>query len=194
MMGDPHPLGYPKRKKASLIRYAVAAIRWGIYAVLLTPLAVSPSTVYPFVVGKIIAFRVVVEVLFFLWIIVSLADPARRPRGSWLSFSVLAYLVSLLLATIFSLNPSRSFWSNAERMEGLVTLLHYIAFFFIIAATFRNEPHTWRRFFRFSILVSLTVSFAALVEWVRVPWPSPFPAQAGTLGHPSFFQVTSLRR
>lgn len=169
--------------------YLVSAIRWGTYLALLTPLVVSRSTIFPFVLGKAVAFRVLVEVLFLLWIALILIEPARRPRRSWLACSVLAYVASALFSTVFSLNPVRAFWSNAERMEGLFGLLHFAAFFFIIATTFRGETQTWLRFLRFSVGASLLMSLAAIIQWLQLPSGIGGPWDAGTLGHPSFLSV-----
>lgn len=130
-----------------------------------------------------------VEVLFLLWISLILLEPARRPRRSWLACAVLAYVASALLSTVFSVNPTRAFWSNAERMEGLFGLLHYVAFFFIIATTFRGETQTWLRFLRFSVGISVLMSLAAIIQWRELPSWIGSPWDAGTFGHPSFLSV-----
>ena len=44
-----------------------------------------------------------------------------------------------VLATIFGLNPYRSFWSNYERMDGLVTILHLIAYFVVLISVLKDK-------------------------------------------------------
>ena len=45
------------------------------------------------------------------------------------------YAVALVLTGIFALNPERAFWSNFERMTGIVYILVCIAFSLLIADT-----------------------------------------------------------
>lgn len=75
----------------------------------------------------------------------------------------MSVLAILILATIFGENPYRSFWSNFERMEGLVTFLHLGAYF-LVASSVINTKTLWRRFFQTSLLASVGIVFYALVQ------------------------------
>ena len=98
---------------------------------------------FPFITGKNFFFRIVVEILFALWAIAAIFDKKYRPRTSPIFWAVLAIVGVLTLSTIFGENPYRSFWSNYERMEGLVTHLHLLAYFIILICMFKNETD-WR--------------------------------------------------
>ena len=56
----------------------------GIALLLLTPVVVTPGTIFPFVVGKAIWSRSIIEVVFALWAMLALANPSFRPPRSWL--------------------------------------------------------------------------------------------------------------
>ncbi|KKT57818.1 MAG: Tetratricopeptide TPR_1 repeat-containing protein [Candidatus Giovannonibacteria bacterium GW2011_GWC2_44_9] len=120
---------------------------------------------FPFITGKNFFFRIVVEILFALWAIAAIFDKKYRPRTSPIFWAVLAIVGVLTLSTIFGENPYRSFWSNYERMEGLVTHLHLLAYFIILICMFKNETD-WRRFFYSSIAVSFIITAYSYLQFM----------------------------
>lgn len=66
----------------------------------------------------------------------------------------------LFLAMLNSVNPTRSLWSNFERMEGLVTMLYMAALFIISASTIRAKE--WIYLMNASIIISVIVGIQAL--------------------------------
>ncbi|MCC6290761.1 O-antigen ligase family protein [Candidatus Nomurabacteria bacterium] len=139
------------------------AVISGLFLLLLTPLLISRSLLFPFITGKAFFFRILIEVVFFLWIVLLWREPTYRPRKSWLLLSVVGLVAVSALATIFGQNPYHSFWSNFERMDGLISYLHLSAYFLVIASTFRTEK-IWQWFFHSSIGVSLVVAFYSLAQ------------------------------
>src|SRR3989344_6912905 len=101
---------------------------------------------FPFITGKNFFFRIVVEILFALWVTAAIFDKKYRPRTSPIFWAVLATMGVLTLSTIFGENPYRSFWSNYERMEGLVGFLHLFAYFLLLISVLKADKE-WRRFF-----------------------------------------------
>ena len=61
-----------------------AALFCTLGLLLLTPFVVTPSTVYPFIVGKALYSRTLIEIAFALWAVLALARPGYRPPRSWL--------------------------------------------------------------------------------------------------------------
>lgn len=138
-----------------------------LLAVLFVPLVRVNFMLFPFITGKNFLFRILVEIALALWIILAVRDSSFAPRRSPLLWAVIAWLLAASLSTIFGVNPFRSFWSNYERMEGLVTFLHLGAFFFVLTSTLKTQID-WRRFFNTSLIVSLGVSLYALLQWFGV--------------------------
>ncbi len=69
---------------------------------LLMPLIVTPSTVFPFIVGKALYSRMLIEVIFALWLILILRYPQYRPNRSLVLSAFALYLAVTLIS-----GPSR---------------------------------------------------------------------------------------
>jgi O-antigen ligase/tetratricopeptide (TPR) repeat protein len=137
-------------------KYFRWAIIVGCFVALLTPLFVSNSLFFPFITGKAFFFRIIVEIVFALWLILIVRDRSARPIRSPLLIALAAFGVIITLATIFSNYPYHSFWSNFERMEGLVSYLHLAAFWLVIASVFKTD-RIWRAFLNSSLVVSFII-------------------------------------
>jgi len=145
----------------SLNKILRAILLVGVFSVTMVPLFVSSSMYFPFITGKNFAFRIVVEIMLGLWLVLAYRDKQSRPKKSWLLVALTLYLLIEILATIFSQNPTRSFWSNFERMEGLLAYLHsYI--FFVIAVSVVRSRETWRWLLNTTVMISSIISFYAL--------------------------------
>jgi len=138
-------------------------ITFGILAFLFLPLLVSQSLYFPFITGKGFFFRAIVEVLFSIWAIGIVYFPEYRPRKSMLLTALTAFVVMIGIATIFSENPFKSFWSNYERMEGYVLILHLFAYFLVLASVF-NTQKKWNLFFNTTLFVSFITIIYSLFQ------------------------------
>ena len=118
---------------------------------------------FPFITGKNFTFRILVELMLGGWIILMLRDAMYRPRFSWVIGSLAAFVGIMALATVFSENPFKSFWSNFERMEGLVTLLHLFVYV-LIAGTVLNTEKLWTRFWQVSVGVSTFIGLYGVFQ------------------------------
>lgn len=122
---------------------AVYGIWTGIVLILLTPFVVTPDTIFPFVVGKAVYSRSLIECVFGIWAILALFRPAYRPPRSWLLLLLAVNVGVSVLAACFGVSPQRSFWSTYERMQGVVDLIHWFAFAVVLASVLRTE-RDWR--------------------------------------------------
>ena len=125
------------------------------------PLLVSSSLFFPFISGKNFGFRIIVEIVVVLWLWLAVRDENYRPRRSSPFWAVLVTLVIFILATVFGLNPYRSFWSNFERMDGLITNLHLFVYFLILISVLKTEK-LWSWFSHSSLVVNLIIGIYAL--------------------------------
>lgn len=135
----------------------------GIFIIPFIPFVVSSSMFFPFITGKNFTFRILTELLFAGWLILLFSHPEYRPKLTKLTIAVLSLLGILTLATIFGENPYRSFWSNFERMEGLITQFHLVAYFLVASAILSTEK-LWRLFFQTSLLASVGMTMYALAQ------------------------------
>src|SRR3989304_6041643 len=104
-----------------ILKYSIWA---GIYAVLFIPFIVANDMFFPYITGKAFTFRIIVEIILGLWLILIIKDKEFRPKWSWVLGSVLIFTFILFLADVNAVAPFKAFWSNYERMEGWVTFVH----------------------------------------------------------------------
>lgn len=127
------------------------------------PLIVVNGFFFPFITGKNMLFRVLIEVAAAAYAILAVRNPQYRPRWSIIAGSLIAFLVFMGVATLLSENPFKSFWSNFERMEGYITLLHLGVYFMVLSSVFQVEK-LWYRFLATNVAVSVLLSVYGLFQ------------------------------
>jgi O-antigen ligase len=132
----------------------------GLFAVPFIPFLVSSTFFFPFISTKAFAWRIIIEIVFAAWLLLALLEPHYRPRKSVISIAILGFLLIIGLADLLGVAPLKSFWSNFERMEGFISLLHLGMFFLVISSVF--EETDWKRWWN----VSLGASFAMVLYCV----------------------------
>jgi len=137
-----------------LLRFIVLG---SVFATPFICLYVAETMFFPFITGKNFAFRILVEVMLGAWALLMFLDATYRPRFSWILVGAGTFLAVMAVADFNGVNPYRSFWSNYERMEGLITLAHLFLYFIISASVLATEQ-AWKWFFRTSLGVSLIVA------------------------------------
>lgn len=140
---------------------ALYGIWTGIVLILLTPFVVTPDTIFPFVVGKAVYSRSLIECVFGVWAILALFRPAYRPPRSRLLLLLAVSVGVSILAACFGVSPQRSFWSTYERMQGVVDLIHWFAFAVVLTSTLRTE-RDWRVVLNINLGVCITVAGLAV--------------------------------
>ena len=130
---------------------------------LFVPFIVSDSFFFPFITGKNFTFRILVEVVFALWVVLALYEPSVRPKKSAFLYALGAFLVSLGISTLLAENPHKAFWSNFERMEGYLSLLH-IGAYFLVASSMLSAERIWKAFWNTSIGVSAAVAGVGVLQ------------------------------
>src|SRR3989344_2341086 len=128
-----------------------------------TPLMVANPFFFPFITGKAFYLRALIEIAVGAWVVLALLDKEYRPRFSWIGASVVGFVVWMFIADAFALNAMKAFWSNFERMEGWVLLVHLLGLFFSASAVLRVEKK-WRAWFLTSLGVSVVLVGYALLQ------------------------------
>ncbi len=145
--------------------------------------------VFPYITGKNFAFRILVEIAGALWLGLIALNKEYRLRNSTMVLLILSFTFIVGLADLLGVNPYKSFWSNYERMEGYITILHLALYFMIIKSVLRTKKD-WMIFFNIFVLVSIFISLYALI----VPPPADKFQRYGqdifrvysTIGNPPF--------
>ena len=152
-----------------------STIRWitlaALFIVPFFALIVADSYFFPFITGKAFFFRILVEIAFAGWVMLACMDAKYRPKLNSLTIAVTLFAIVALVADLLGANPLRSIWSNFERMEGWLVILHLWMFFMASTFTFGSgeEGKTmWRRWFKVSLGVALIVAFRGLLQLAGV--------------------------
>jgi O-antigen ligase len=134
--------------------------------------------------------RILVEFAAAIWLVLISINREYRPRNSAITLSVLIFTFVVGLADLLGVNPYKSFWSNYERMEGYITILHLAIYFMILKSVFRTKKD-WKIFFNISVAVSVLVSLYAFAapslstKTSQIAWEYGSRV-SGTLGNPPF--------
>jgi hypothetical protein len=144
----------------TFLRYAIIS---GIFSIPFIPLIVSSNMFFPFITGKNFTFRIIIEIIFFLWAILAMRDEQYRPKFSGMLAAFGIFIAIMGLADLLGENPLKSFWSNFERMEGWVTLVHLFAYFLVIGSTLQTK-RIWDYLFQTSLGVSLIICFYGILQ------------------------------
>ncbi len=142
-----------------------AIVYGGVFAVPFITLLVANDLFFPFITGKNYTFRVLVGVMFFAWIALALLDVRYRPKFSWMLGGFAALLVVMFFANLTGAHPPTSFWSNFERMDGYVTLVH-LFLYILIAGTMLQNQQQWTWFWYTSLTVATAVALHGLGQYV----------------------------
>lgn len=135
----------------------------GVFLLPFLPFVVTNSMFFPFITGKNFAFRILVEILFGLWVILAIWNPRYRPSFSWILVAVFSFVAIIGLADLLGENPFKSFWSNFERMEGFIGLLHLGAYFLVVG-TVLNTQKLWFALANTSVIASVIMGVYGLLQ------------------------------
>lgn len=179
-------------------------LRWGVigglFATLFIPFIIADGALisnlfFPYITGKNFIFRIIIEIVAALYIILAIRDPKYRPRGSWMLWAALAFVAWMAVATLMAADPIKSFWSNFERMEGYVGLMHLFAYFVIMGTMLKAED-LWEKFFNTSIGVSMIIGLHALLQGLQLfglhPSSQSGARADGTFGNATYLAVYML--
>ncbi len=147
----------------------------------LLPLIYIPILPFPFILGKALFFRLMINLSILAFLVTLIRSPGlwrdikikfKNPIFILISLFVLSALISVL----FSVDIFRSFWGSLERMEGFIMTLHFFAFLVMTVAVF--EKKDWLRFFKFLLVISGIVAFYGLLQFLGIEkFPFAFPAR-----------------
>ncbi|MFZ8848442.1 MAG: O-antigen ligase family protein [Minisyncoccia bacterium] len=123
---------------------------------------------FPYITGKAIYFRILIEIAFALTLILILKNINYLPKKNEYIFwsAILLILINLILIP-FSLRPYLSFWGNAERMEGFWGLFHFVLWFLVLYIIFRIDSEFKKTIFYSLLIVHYLVSLKEISQYIQ---------------------------
>ena len=176
-----------------------------IFVSVLAIAIVTISTLFPFIVGKYVWFRTSVDLalIFFLLGLLfqdKLLETSRRLMSIFkkpLVIAVSVFVLMFLLACFFGIDPKMSFWSNFERGEGGLQILHFYVFFLLLITLFKEEKD-WQRMFVMAIIGGLGMAFYGLLagwgteNFVGTRFSDPGFRFQGSIGNPAYVAAYAI--
>ena len=169
----------------------IGGVWLGVILLFVTPVIVTISTVFPFVVGKAVWSRSLIEIVVGLYVLLAIRAPEFRPSRSILVFLLGIHLSAVFIAGVFGSSFNLSFWSSFERMGGVFGLAHWTAFAVVLIYTVKSVRE-WKLLLGIYLLVSWAPLLMALSETANV---DPFGYSSldwatgrvkGAAGNPTF--------
>ena len=161
----------------------------GIFAVPFLTLYVENEYFFPFITGKNFWFRIIVDVTLVAWIALACYEPRYRPKWSWLLGGAGVLLGVMFLANLLGEHPASSFWSNFERMDGYVSLVHAYLYMLIVGSVLQTRQ-VWAAFFVTSVTVAFAVAMQGVFQYLG--WLPGGARVDSTLGNAAYMSVYML--
>ena len=157
----------PDSSPSSMENGLATAVRAAVVLVFVAPLIVMaaplPPTFFPFIVGKALYIRSLVEIAFVLWLVLAFWYPSHRLPRSWIVSALAAYVLVVLISSLLGVSPQRSLWSTYERMQGWIDLAHWFAFTIVAVSVFRSF-RDWKALLQFNLGISFTMGLLGLAQ------------------------------
>lgn len=172
----------------TLNKILYSGVMISLLGALTTPLWVNSQFLFPFITTKVLLFRVLIELGLFFYVLLAVRKPEFRPKWTPLTISVTVFFAVMTIASLLGVNFYRSFWGNIERGEGLLTLYHVFAFFFLLIQTVRSKK-VWHWFIHAAIFVSVVSGIYALLQFLDTEnvIQSGASRLSSTIGNASFY-------
>lgn len=168
-----------------------------LYLVPFSLVIVYSGTLFPFIVGKYVFFRTIIDLalVFFAlhWAVNSKKEIAKsKDANFWknpLVIAVVAFAFIFVLSGFFGINPQGSFWSNFERGEGGLQIIHLAAYFILLGLVFADKD-SWHKMFIVSVWSGVLVIAYGVMASLGIGnfiGPAGFCQRfSGSLGNPAY--------
>lgn len=154
----------------------------------------------PYTFGKTILFEIIVEAMALVWVAQFVPRLSQNPAyagfcDKWKKKTIGITLAAMsglfFLSTVFGADIAASFWGSSARMDGLFTLFHFFAFFFILVSSFGE--YAWRRGMLVSVGAGTFAALYGVAQWVHAPFVVASNGEIfGTLGNPAYLALYFL--
>lgn len=135
----------------------------GLFFVPFLALYIEDNLFFPEVTGKNFAFRIIVDIIFAGWLILLLLDTQYRPKVSGIVLSFLLLLLVMFFANLLGAHPLSSFWSNLERMDGYISLVHTFMYMLVLGSVLHTKK-AWDWLLNTSFIIAIVVAFYGLAQ------------------------------
>lgn len=120
---------------------------------------------FPYITGKAIFFRALIQLTTLLLIFYLIKNKQYIPlKNEYIFYSSIILFLAIAIINIFSLRPYLSFWGNAERMEGVWGLFHFLLWFWVLWIVFKIDPNFKKTIFYSFLITSFIISLIEIQQ------------------------------
>lgn len=166
-------------------KYLKGVVWVAIILSLFVPLIYNLQAVFPFVAPRAFFFMAMSQVAFFAWIVLAIKNEKYRPRLDPVTIVVSAFIGSMALSTVLGATPHHSFWSDYERMSGLLIHIHFFAFFLVLSSIMKAEKD-WIRIISWITPIAGFVSSISIAHNLGIITLPHYFQNGATLANTSF--------
>jgi len=140
---------------------------YGLIATLFISLFVDQEIIFPFVTSKAYLFYIIIDILLLCYLILLTKRPLY-PQKNKLLFVFIALIILGWFFDLFGVSFKSSFWGNYERMVGIYTAFHFLAYLWMLLSVF-NTRIKYYKLLNISLIVSILVSIYGILQKFAVP-------------------------
>jgi len=134
-----------------------------IITIFFAPLVTNDAFYFPYIVPRNLMFRLIINVLFGIYLWLWLNNPKYKFRFNKGLVIFFLFILSLTVSSILGGDFGFSFWSNFERMDGLVNWYYIFIYIFILLGLVR-EKKEWQVLFNFALIPAWIASLMAVAQ------------------------------
>lgn len=148
--------------------YILKTIRILLFLCVALPIFASSFFLFPYTAPKAFLFRIIIEIVFVLYLYLILREGTWRSWKDFLnkniiSLAIIFFVAVWFLSSIFSADSSASFWGTFERMIGFWGILHFVVFYFLLLAVFQ-EKRDWIFLLKISVGASFIIAILGILQ------------------------------
>lgn len=164
-------------------------LRWSLFSLAFVPLLFNSDTLSPFIFTKTLFIRLAITVF---WVLITVSFFVKRSEveekiGAVWHFSknplyifVSIFIMVLALSTVLAVDPTKAFFSNIERGEGLLGMFYFFGFFVATLLVFRRKD--WITFFKLNVATGAILFLSSMGELLS----GEFTRAQSFIGSPTF--------
>ncbi|PLX26232.1 hypothetical protein C0580_00360 [Candidatus Parcubacteria bacterium] len=142
-----------------------------LIVILFAPLVTGDNFYFPYIVPRNLMFRMIINLLFGIYLWLWLINPRYRFRFNKGLVILFLFISSLTVSSIIGYDFGFSFWSNFERMDGLVNWYYIFIYIFVLLGLVRDKKD-WHLLFNFSLIPAFIISAIAIGQRLEISFIS----------------------
>jgi len=152
------------------------------------PLVVTNKFYFPFTFSKATLFRLTVELMLLIYLLLAYSSRQYRLRITPLTWLYAIWIGFTFISSLLGANFYLSFWGDFERSEGILLHLHLLVFLIILTSAVKEGRH-WKMLLNFLFGAGILSAFIAMGQYFNLSFILNTQGErlSGAIGNPGFF-------